>query len=326
MKIEHLDKKDISVIEPLLLNYPFNDYRRYRSFKKEWRDRCFADRIRRMAAEDAVRTLVAFDRGKAVGIVSLAGLPLDSECFGFKMAKIGCLIAIGDRDSEFRIKDGLISGLSGVCEDEGICHISCRVDTSDFSTIHVLEKNKFYITDTLVTYIFDKKRDRFPALKTLYSIRPCEEKDIETLERLIENSFLDTRYYQDKHLSEEGAHKLYKKWVRNNYADKERCGTLVAESGKRIVGFGTGRKNEELEKLCGIKIFGSALSAVVPSAKGAYLALIQRSIENSVISQWYDIFEFDTQINNYEPVRIWQKLGLSPVRSRHTFHKWRKEA
>lgn len=66
-------------------------------------------------------------------------------------------------------------------------------------------------------------------------------------------------------------------------------------------------------------VAGRGLSAVLPEAKGAYVSLVKAAIQNIFLH--YDYLEFDTQLTNYEVIKVWQKFGFDFIRAKHTFHK-----
>ena len=57
-----------------------------------------------------------------------------------------------------------------------------------------------------------------------------------------------------------------------------------------------------------------------PKAKGTYVSLVKAAVKE--VTLCYDCLEFDTQLNNYEVIKVWQRFGFDFIRAKHTFHKW----
>ena len=45
-----------------------------------------------------------------------------------------------------------------------------------------------------------------------------------------------------------------------------------------------------------------------PKAKGTYVSLVKAAVKE--VTLCYDCLEFDTQLNNYEIIKIWQRFVL----------------
>lgn len=95
---------------------------------------------------------------------------------------------------------------------------------------------------------------------------------------------------------------------------------LLPKKKSEAVGFLTFKLNEELEKLTGNRIAGRGLSAVSPRVKGVYPCLVKAAIQDIILN--YDCLEFDTQLNNYEVIKVWQRFKFGFIRAKYTFHKW----
>jgi len=322
MKIECLTQKDTEEIKALVASYKFNEYRNYRIIKKNKKEEYLFSQVSGLAANNKEAcVVVAKDGAKIVGLASLIKLPWDSRHFGFNMAKIGHLMVSGDYNKAFSVKKALVSFILQICRKEDIRHVSCRIDTSDFTSLHVLEADDFRIMDTMVTYIFNRFKHRLPCLKKLYDVRLFRQEDLSSLLEIAYNRLLYGRFYNDVHLPRQKTEKMYMEWIKNYCSDLEQNRVFVIEKKNRVSGFLLYKKNMELERSCGIKIIGSGLSVVSPDAKGGYPALVMATAED-VISLSYDISEYDTQLNNYESIKVMQGFGLDYVKSRYTLHKW----
>lgn len=323
MRIDYLHRDSLGSIKGLLDTYQFNEYRNYRVLRKEAIDSVLLNQIKDLIAEAKGAVVMAREKEKMVGLASLAYLPWDSRIFGFKMAKIAHIISSGPYANALRIKQRLILFLLELCKKKNITQLSCRLDSADISGIHALEALGFKIMDSTVTYIFNRIKHKIPRLKVLYPTRFFRKKDLRFLLKLADNTFLKGRYYKDIYFPRDKVNRLYREWIRSYCLEPDNHRVIVAESKGNIAGFLVYKKNRELKRICKIKVFGSGLSAVSPLAKGAYPVLV-KSVVGDVLSSNYDIGEFDTQLDNYEVIRVWQRFGFDFVKSKYTFHKWLK--
>ncbi|MBM3255261.1 MAG: hypothetical protein FJZ08_03075 [Candidatus Omnitrophica bacterium] len=322
MKISVLDKKDFARIYGLLKRYEFNDYRTYRMLDK---DSLYKYLLRQCIAPMRCRDgllLIAEDNSQVIGLAGLFSLPWDTKHFGVNMARVDFLMAATGHPQVLDLKKSLLSFLIKLCRDKKIACLSCRIDTADICTVHALEENGFLLMDTIVTYVFNRRRHLIPKMKDIYKIRLFERTDLSALQDLASRAFSKDRFHLDPYIPVEKANSLFKEWVKDSCAKRSSHKVFIAQKSGEVAGFLTFELNKELERLSGYKIAGHGLSAVSPQAKGAYVSLVKAAIEE--IASHYDCLEFDTQLNNYEVIKVWQRFGFDFIRAKHTFHKWVK--
>lgn len=319
--ISRLEKADIHKLGLLINSFDFNDYKRYGVFKKEVVCEYILREILKLSSDDKQNwIIVTQDKDKIIGLISLAKISWAREVFGIEMAEIKHIITSAEYGNKKDIIKDPLSFIFQICDKEGISHLSCRISTDDYSAIHSLEEEGFRIMETLVTYLFNKRKHKVLQLKDMSKIRSFKNGDLESLIEMVRGAFPLSRFYLDPKIPNEYVDKFYIKWVKEcckgSLADK----VLVAERKGEIIGFLSYRINKELEKLTGYKIGCQGLSTVSKRGVGVYPALVKKSIQDFV--QLYDFAEFDTQINNYEVIKIWQRFGFDFVRSKYSFHKW----
>ena len=319
LRLDILQKKESEDIKSLIGQWDFNDYKYYRVFRKEILDKYIFEQI--LEILDKKGLIIVAKKGNMVeGLISLVRLNWGKDIFGIEMAEFKHIISNGTYEYKKEIIASLLSYILQLCNKDGIQFLSCRVDTADFPTIHCLEKMGFELMETQVTYLFNKEKHKVPEIKDLYSVRNYRKEDLEILVDIVRGAFTKSRFYVDPYIPNEKVDEFYIRWIKGCAEGLLSDKILVAERGNDIVGFLSYRVNQELAKLSGFKIVGQGLSAVSPRSKGAYVALIKASIEKSV--SLYDFGEFDTQLNNYETIKVYQRLGMDFVRSKYTFHKW----
>ncbi len=318
MNYDLLHEKDIAHIASLVERYPFNAYRRYRLFSEKEIHTHLSSSIHTLIKERPDALFACARDGDTIrGIISLIPLSWDSECFSMPMACIGHCIVDPTHADSFSLSYQLIGFILSLGKQKKIRHIACHVDVSNIPGMHALSKSNFNLIDTGVTYSIHAS-GRMPHYKSLCHIRAFRENDLPTVCRLAEERFLKSRFYKDPFLSRDGANKLHQKWVKT-YAREQNTHTLwIAERDKEIIGF-IGYKKDEARRVCGIKLIDSVLYMVLPSAKGAGPALIQKMFDDMHASS-YDLIDIKTQLDNFESTRIFQKYNLALMRAEHTFH------
>lgn len=320
MEIEYLERKNLRKIKPFLANYEFNDYRNHRLFSEEQRVNYLMGEISD-SVDNNDYVIVAKDKDNIVGLASLIKLPWDTKHFGFKMAQIGYLITNKSYTIPIDTKDILLSFILKLCKKEAIKHLSCQVESNDFSSSHCLEQKEFKIVDTLVTYLFTQKHE-IPNFKSIYKVRLFKKEDLEDLIIIAKNGFSNGRFHIDSYFPKDKAELLYIEWIKNcckgQLADK----VFVAEKEDRAVGFFTYKLDNKLLKFTGIKALGRGIAAVLPEVKGAIVGLTREALRRGKLIQRVDLGIFQTLLWNYEAIRIWQNFGMDFVCSKYTFHKW----
>lgn len=316
--ISLLDNKQIYKINDLIKDYPFSDYRFY-NIPKEKLYRYSYNQFLKLAMDKNAWVFVNIERKKINGISILRCLQWDTRHFEMRMGGIEYLIAQGFYWNNRKIKNKLLSFMLRFCQERKIFHLSAKIDANDISSIHVLEKNGFKLMDTSITYIFSKNK-KIPNLRSLYKVRNFRKGDLNTLVDLAKRSFRRHRFYFDPFIPSNKADDLYGEWLKNYCKNPLIHKVLVAERNKKVVGFFAYRLNKDIERAMGYKIASRGLLSVSPKAKGAFVSLAKAACHDVILN--YDFGEFDTQINNFETIKMCQRFGLDLIRVKYIFHRW----
>jgi len=315
MEIDLLTYRQLDKVQRLCAEYEFSDYRPYRFLTNDQLVRYLCAQIRSFAKDKNTQVFFAKDNNEVTALISWHFLPWDTQVLGTNVAKIGYFMGNGVDG----IKEKLLSRVFELCRKKNISHLSCRLDSGDISDIHLLEKKGFKIMDTLVTYAFNRYRHKVPPIRELYKVRNFRRGDLISLTSIARNSFSKDRFHLDTHFSPRRADNLFVNWIKNSCRDLRLNRVFVCERGSGVVGFLTFRLDDILETVSGYRIAGHGLSAVSPETKGAYPGLVKSAVQEIV--RHYHCLEFDTQLNNYEVIRVWQRFGFDFIRSKYTFHK-----
>jgi hypothetical protein len=321
MHVDFLKAGELDRIEHLLVGYKFNRYINYWVLnKKELHAYIFKEIADFLKEGGCIITVT--HRNRIIGFAVMGDLPWDTAYFGAKMARIHYLISEGEYSQQVKVKDKLLDSAAGVCKEKEICHISCKVNPADFSSIHCLENAKFRLMGTSVTFLFSRKV-KIPGLKNLYRIREFKADDQKDLVDIVKSNFWINRFYCDPHIPRRKAIQFYAEWVNNCFNKSLADEILVAERNGKVVGFFTYKLDKRLSAFAGINFFGRGIAAVLPGAKGAYVNLLEAAIEKARSNFGNDCCgELDTQIWNYQAIKVFQRFRMDFVNSAFSFHNW----
>ena len=229
----------------------------------------------------------------------------NSQIFGIKM---GNIILTKDEleNGQINVRDLINHG-----RKEGFQHISVKIPTPYKAVFNQFTGNGFYLTDTLLEYVYYFDGRKMPQIVHKTLLRDFKDSDIEGLMRIAKGSFDYDRYHSDPTLDNALCDKYYEQWIYNSchgFADK----VIVSEYNGEVVGFTTGKANhqEELGHL--------VLSAVSNKYRGLgiYTSMIYEGVK------WLEKEGFKglivgTQINNMAVQKAWIKLGFTVLDSEY---------
>ena len=310
--------RDAEALGPLLEAYPFNDLRRYRIIRKEKQIAYLRYRIDAAAAGGKV-FVVERDGGiSALGAVE--PLPWDSSIFGFPMARIPVFIHSPDRSRARQDTALLCDALLETCRSEGYRHVNVRADTDDLPLIQVLEGRGFYLTDTIVTFIFIPRRQKLAHVKYIFKTRLYTEDDHDAVMAVAREAYRGFigRYHADPHLPDDRCDRLYEQWAKQLLDGGIAERIIVAERRGRVIGFLGYRLKKDILAATGVRVVGGGLGGCLPEGFGAYAAILEEAMREGM--HRYDMQDFETQLGNVNIVRIYQKLNFEYARAKHTFH------
>ncbi|MFH1440437.1 MAG: hypothetical protein ABIH18_00110 [Candidatus Omnitrophota bacterium] len=315
----HIDSKDIYKIKPLINSYSYGDFRKYRVLSINDQSNYLFNQILDIAKTPDNCIFVCSDKKNIRGFAVLKYLEWDSKHFDQDMRQITYLITKEDYSEAIKIKSSLLKAILKYNKKIDNAHLSCKIDTLDITSIHVLESFGFKLMDTIITWVF-KPVINFPKYKNIYKVRDFQEKDLEELMDLAKHRFSMNRFHLDPNIPNDKADKMYAEWVKNYCLNSAKGNTKVkvAENKNGVAGFLGYRLNEGIKKTTGHRIIGQGLMAIKPSAKGASINLINTTIKDVILN--YDFAEFDGLITNHEAIKIYQAFNFEIIRSKHTFH------
>jgi hypothetical protein len=308
------------MLDRALVSDPHLPYRRLRFFKdagklqRYYRDLFFGQK--------GTNIFSGKDSRGSLGLLTFNVSDWDSAIFGIKMAKIGYLSATGGYASEFKVKDHLLTHVLKHAVGLGVKFLSTRVEADDFSSIHALEGRGFRLMDCLMTYAcrFDsaEKGIIFPGLSNWFSAGVIGKDDLGAAGDLFADRYTTGHYSSDPFFTAEACARMYRKWLENLFKDKLHNDILVAKRQGKLVGCSMFSFNKLLERHTGLRSVHRGLIAVDAAATGCAVALFNEQLKKR---KGLDFAEFETQSHNYAMTAFIQKVGMSLISSRYTFHK-----
>jgi hypothetical protein len=320
LAIRRYQTEDEGKILPLLNVYPYDDLRRYRIINKERQTAYLRLRIARCASDGSV--WVSEANGKVRALVAVRMLPWDSSIFGVKMGQIPILVHEGLPEDSREFLKSLLDSVLGDCRKEGMRHLNIRVDADNLMLAQVLEEKGFYLVDTIVTYIFNPRRQELPHIKQLYKTRVYREEDHDAVLQVAAVAYKNFigRYHADPHLPNDLCDKLYRLWAKRILDGDIAEQIIVAERKGKVIGFLGYRLKQDILEATGVRVAGGGLGGCLPDGFGAYAAILETAMREGM--HRYDMQDFETQINNVNIILIYQKLNFEYTRAQYTFHAW----
>jgi ribosomal protein S18 acetylase RimI-like enzyme len=325
VRISAFDPNAVADLRPLLgrAQSPFS----YVAPANSSRDQEYLmDEIARHLSEPSGRAFVATEGTEIEGFLLSVDSPWDTQVLGQEVAIFKHLFLSSHTSS--RVAGDVIGECLRSAAARGVKCVMCKLNSSQFSAIHALERNGFLLMDTLLDFTFDFQR--FPlssitpprhggALLT----RPARPDDLSQVLDVSERAFANFigRYHVDEMMRDGTGAAVYRKWVESAFAGWADL-IMVAEINGSLAGFGIWRMPSALEAKYSFRIAHYSLAGVNPdhAGLGIYSALAlagMKTIDGSV-----NYIEGPVHVTNFAVHRALQRLGWRITGARHTFHRW----
>ena len=314
---------ELKGLKDLVSAYPYDEFRNCKLFSKRQREDLLYHRIINLIKEDKTWTIFEGEGDKLFGLLILRKLNWDSEHFGSNMGKIEYIITREDisYEEDVELKAKLISRALRVARENHIQHISCKIDSLDYASLFALQEQGFYIMELLLKFVLVLQNEfTYPNWRLIYRVRKAKSSDLPSLVEIARECFRGSRFHRDPYLSREKASQLFEEWIKNSLSGEMAYEVLVAlDAGGRPVGFLTYNFEEDIFRYCGVKAWGRGLQACLPRARGAYVSLLSKAIEEAekenIKVGFFDVV-FDRSL-----VRIYEKVGMNLIRLTYTLHR-----
>jgi hypothetical protein len=204
------------------------------------------------------------------------------------------------------------------CRNNRIQFLIARCHVNDIQAAQAMEKEGFFLTDTLVYYRRNILQP-IPLPVSSSEIRSLKDGEIFDVSRVAGEAFQNyfDHYHADPNLDKAKCGEAYISWAvnscRNRDDDHE---VLVAVKDGIICAFSVIQLNSSLEAeavLCGVAQYARRLKI--------YTDLIIESMNWSLGKQRSEMI-ISTQINNIVVQKVWIHLGFEFHKAYYTLHRW----
>ncbi|NMB99984.1 MAG: GNAT family N-acetyltransferase [Thermoanaerobaculaceae bacterium] len=322
MDIRKCEKSEISELSSFLSNSNYFPYR-YLSAKRNNLINYWKSDIEKRVEKGSELYLI-FSKNNIKGFTLFEDLPWDSKIFDKKMGCLTHLTFIEDID--FQESKKFVDFAVSVAREKGYEFLLCKSNTDNISAVHSLEKNGFYLVDTLLDFVWDRKTNplEFSMLSNeKIFIEEAKLSDEDELRHIARKAFSKHfgRYHSDPNIPKEKANSVYEEWVSSclrGYADH----FFVAKVEGKLAGYSIWKKESELEKEFDLGLGHYSIAGVNEEFRGMGLFKLLTIAGMKELEKEVDMIEGPTHINNYPVQRGYAGLGWKIGDARHSFHKW----
>jgi ribosomal protein S18 acetylase RimI-like enzyme len=261
--------------------------------------------------------------GNAQGLAVWTSLAWDSQQLGVGAGCVDYLIAPGDYQNQYAIKEVLLRMVLKTCADQGIQYFTARVHASDLSTIHLLEQYGFITVDGILTFSLDITDAHWPSPPAGLEIRLARPEDIEQIKAIARSSYVYDRFHSDPCIPKAVADELHAVWLENSCLGKAADAVVVAAENGRILGYVTCKVDRQTTEYLGLTIGTIVLVATAADARGRGVA---RALTYGALDWFRDqgvhIVEVGTQLRNISASRLYESCGFRLVASSLSLRRW----
>lgn len=272
---------------------------------------------RREAAERLVRDLERRrEAGQLVegegGVVAVRREAWDCERLGLEAGKLELLLARSEQGG----RELLLRAVEKA-RAQGLVHLTCRLDSRDYTGAAALQGAGFCLRDLLVTLAVTRPREpwAFPA-----GVRRATQRDAERLAELSARCFSTpgdsyNRYLNDPHLPRAAVREVYAHWARTSIGGPAADVTFVVEEEGELAGFLT----LVLPRDGVAKVPLNAVDARW-RGRGLYRELVRAALAESWL-HGAERVEVVTQLQQLAVQRTWWRLGGTAQSSAMTWSR-----
>jgi predicted N-acetyltransferase YhbS len=274
---------------------------------------------RREAAERLVRDLERRrEAGQLVegegGVVAVRREAWDCDRLGLEAGKLEVLLARSEQGGRELVRRAVEKARA-----QGLVHLTCRLDSRDYTGAAALQGAGFTLRDLLVTLAVTRPAE--PTTEMPSGVRLATERDADRLAELSARCFSTpgdsyNRYLNDPHLPLAGVREVYSYWARTSMGGPAADLTFVVEEEGELAGFLT----LVLPRDGVAKVPLNAVDARW-RGRGLYRTLVRAGLAESWKRGAWRV-EVVTQLQQLAVQRTWWRLGGAAQSSSMTWSLW----
>jgi len=240
-------------------------------------------------------------------------LDWDTGFFGYRIARL----------NSTRLEPVILKAVLDWCQAQKIECLYFLAEMDDPQTVWLAEEHDFNLVEIRITLersLLDWNPETRPrTTEAGMSIRDVEEADIPVLQDIASTSYIDSRYYFDRHFTEENWKSYYATWVKKSCSGGSNLALAAVKDGE-VIGYITGLVDKEnntgIYELTGVR--ESARRSGV--GQELFRSGLDWYVRNNVPSIWVA-----TQGRNVTTQRMIQRHGFLTKSCQLYYHKWFKE-
>ena len=260
------------------------------------------------------QVLLACCNNQITGLLIFSRIEWDSRFFHHEMSRIDLF---SFHRASAASGEQLLNAFFEKAREQGLEHVSIRMDMAEIEVIHVLERNGFFIVDTLQTSVCQGG-----AVFPYRGIREYTEDDMESLLSLGRSAFTHSRFAADRQLDGKDIIAMYEAWVRQCCLCIRVEKVFVSEDSKQISGFIACGVNQKIKESTGSSVGFIDLIAVSSEFRGKQWGLKLVSCAQDWFAKNCDIYTVGTRCDNFAALRMYLKVGFRICSSKIGMHKW----
>ncbi|KKY01799.1 MULTISPECIES: GNAT family N-acetyltransferase [Paraclostridium] len=249
--------------------------------------------------------------GNIKSIAKIKNLKWDSEIFNKKIGSME--LCYGD------LTDSIVTNIDEVAKVENYDCLFTKVKTDSYSSMHILEKNRYNLMDSIITLKKNIDDNILIDINKDYDFGVLNETNLEDVLDIIDNLYKHGRFFQDPNLRNEDANILYKKWIENEIRSKS-VDVIGVTYKDKLIGFISciyrnrisDRELDGVISLVGINKDYQGLGIGKKLINYALMNFNKKNIKNVFVG---------TQIDNLGALNFYISNGFRVESSINSFHK-----
>ena len=296
-------------LERFLERWPFKPHRW--GGTPDGLQRLLVGRVRHTLDERGVRVWTATHGTSVAGFLTLRPLAWDTRVLSMPAARLE-LYVDGPYDEGRATAGALLAAAVQSSREQGLRHLSIRVDAGDDAAVHTLEAQDFLNVDALMTFAAATAAlPSSPAPLAGIAVRIATPADAGAVGTIAADSFRDGRFHADPSVPARVARDVYRTWAAACCDGSAADASFVAEDSTGAVAFIACRMLRDtavhLQRATGTIPLIASGEAV--RGRGVGLALIGAAAE-WFRSEAAAVVEVGTQLRNIAAGRLYERCGF----------------